>query len=179
LVQGEVGLALPIRLASNEDRLSYGAGGIMRGNVNERWTTPSIGFFHLILIPAGVPERFLGLKIVSAENNCGWLPFLRACLSGHPVRKQRRNAPSLAVAREGFSALRFDVGRKSAAHSANFCGTTMTQTGSEAQRILPTPDALPLIGGSFGVASRISETPASWKSAKSSETRSPNSAALT
>jgi len=35
LVQGEVGLALPIRLASNEDSLSDGAGGIMGGNVDE------------------------------------------------------------------------------------------------------------------------------------------------
>ena len=35
LVQGEVVLALPIRLASTEDSVSYGARGIMRGNVNE------------------------------------------------------------------------------------------------------------------------------------------------
>jgi len=32
---GEVGLALPIRLASTEDSVSYGARGIMGGNVNE------------------------------------------------------------------------------------------------------------------------------------------------
>ena len=35
LVQGDVGLALPAGLASTEDSVSYGARGIIGGNVNE------------------------------------------------------------------------------------------------------------------------------------------------
>lgn len=54
--------------------------------------------------------------IATPENRAA--TELEACSSDHVTRRKRRNAPSLAVAGEGFSALRFGVGRKSAAHSA-------------------------------------------------------------
>lgn len=136
----------------------------------ESWNRHDMSTFG-ILIPSGVPDRFPCQKIVSAENNCGWLPYYWrrmdrgfAHFGPSGTATPRRTQPTLKPSEYFRRRMHYTfIGDWFGVASRQWIGMYNIMWSSDYPA--PRPPGRTRVT----LSSVISGTPASWKSARSSE----------